>query len=89
MDNIFSAINALAAVLVILLLFQNRRSQNLQPLTLIHYLIFAALTVVLYGLNIYVLSRSLTGYLLADCLPIPALGVTQLFLLKAHPVTRS
>jgi hypothetical protein len=89
MDNLFFGINALAIGLSALLLFQQLRPQNHQPLKLVHYGAVLFIIVAYFGLDRVILSHYFWGYFLANSLPILLLAGSLFTVLKPQTATRS
>ncbi|NCC77302.1 MAG: hypothetical protein EOM08_12810 [Clostridia bacterium] len=89
MDYLFFGINSLAAGLAALLLFQQFRPNHHLPLKLAHYLGVFIITVVYYGLDQFLFSQVLIGYLLANSLPIVLFAGSLFTVLKPQSNTRT
>ncbi|MDD2457996.1 MAG: hypothetical protein PHQ83_05785 [Eubacteriales bacterium] len=89
MDYLFFGINALATGLVALLLFQQLRPKNHQPLKLAHYAGALFIIVAYFGIDQVIFSNSFWGYYLANSLPILFLAGTLFTVLKPQTATRT
>ncbi len=89
MDYLFFGINALAAGISCLLLFQHWRPHNHLPLQWVHYLAVILITAGYFSLDQLLLSQWFWGYFLANSLPVLVLAGSLLTVLKPQSAARS